>query len=456
MAALGLLGLRLGALPIGDNSAFVHLATGRLIAAGGGIPRTDPYSFTAVGVDWVVQSWLPSMAYGWLWRLYGPELVVVFQAVLMAAAATLVSVLARSSSPLRSAGAAVVAVGIGAPYWAPRPLMFGVICLALTILVVSWRRSPWWLVPIAWIWVNSHGSFPLAVVWLVATGVGGVADARSWRGGLSHLRYLAVFVGAMGAASVNPLGWRILAFPFSLGEKRQVFQTVTEWRPPNFQSHPGLVSLVFLILALVIMLAGRRRRWIDTLPFLGFLGMSLLAARNLPMFAVVAAPALGWSFAGPATDVPGSGSSAGGDGIRWAASVVMAAVGVLTLAAVWQQPAIRTKGYPVAAVDRLERQGLLGKVRIAHQDVPGGYLILRQGGDANVFIDDRVDMYPVSVSDDYSELLNGRRRALDVLDRWEIDVVLWQQDRSLVSILQASDRWHRTFSSDGWVIYQRR
>jgi len=63
-AAFGLVGLALGARPIGDNSTFVHLRTGIDIVAGLGIPRVDPYSATAVGTDWVVQSWLPSLAYG--------------------------------------------------------------------------------------------------------------------------------------------------------------------------------------------------------------------------------------------------------------------------------------------------------------------------------------------------------------------------------------------------------
>ena len=63
-AAFGLVGLALGARPIGDNSTFVHLRTGVDIVAGRGIPRVDPYSATAEGATWVVQSWLPAVAYG--------------------------------------------------------------------------------------------------------------------------------------------------------------------------------------------------------------------------------------------------------------------------------------------------------------------------------------------------------------------------------------------------------
>src|SRR5262245_25787 len=94
IAALVLLGFRLGALPIGDNSMFTHLRTGVDIAAGLGIPRTDPYSYTARGTGWVVQSWLPAWSYGWLDRLIGTRAVILEQAILMAVLALLIARLA--------------------------------------------------------------------------------------------------------------------------------------------------------------------------------------------------------------------------------------------------------------------------------------------------------------------------------------------------------------------------
>ena len=42
-------------------------------ADGSGIPRHDPYSFTAHGAPWVVQSWLASMLYGWVDSWFGGQ-----------------------------------------------------------------------------------------------------------------------------------------------------------------------------------------------------------------------------------------------------------------------------------------------------------------------------------------------------------------------------------------------
>ena len=72
MAALitllcGVGGFALASGPLGDNSFLWHLRTGRLILDHG-IPRRDPYSFTAAGTHWIAQSWLAELMYGALDR----------------------------------------------------------------------------------------------------------------------------------------------------------------------------------------------------------------------------------------------------------------------------------------------------------------------------------------------------------------------------------------------------
>ena len=57
--------------PLNDNSFFTHLATGRLILDEGRVPTEDPYTFTAVGEPWTVQSWLAAVAYAGFERMAG-------------------------------------------------------------------------------------------------------------------------------------------------------------------------------------------------------------------------------------------------------------------------------------------------------------------------------------------------------------------------------------------------
>ena len=66
--ALG--GWRSGLSRLSDNSFFWHLRTGRWILDHG-IPRRDPYSFSAPGVHWIAQSWLAEALYGVVDRAAG-------------------------------------------------------------------------------------------------------------------------------------------------------------------------------------------------------------------------------------------------------------------------------------------------------------------------------------------------------------------------------------------------
>jgi hypothetical protein len=460
IAALALFGFRLGARPITDNSAFVHLRTGMRIAAGHGIPRTDPYSFTAHGARWVVQSWLPEWTYGVLHKLHGFRLVELEQAVLMGVCAWLIVRLARAGTPLRTMAAGAAALGVGSAYWTARPLMFGVLAFVLTATVVERRANPWWLVPITWVWVNSHGSFPLGVLWLGAIAVGAMCDARAdggaWRPPRVELRYFGTFVVGLLASALNPLGPRLLTFAVTVGQKREIFKSVREWHSPNFQGSEGMFTLIFLTLALVLLLRARRSlAWRDIIPSLGFLVLGLLALRNLPMLGVAIAPMLGRAMR-PDPSAPAGAERTGSSFVNRVMAVVLLAAYLLFGINALTNGGVDAHAYPYQAVNFMQRHGLHSSAhRAVEQDIIGCYLILRYGEDARVFIDDRVDMYPLDVSGEYEDLLQGHDNALRILDRNKVDVILWDRTLPLVVIAKTSGQWHQVFAKAGWAVLVR-
>jgi hypothetical protein len=72
-----------------------------------------------------------------------------------------------------------------------------------------------------------------------------------------------------------------------------------------------------------------------------------------------------------------------------------------------------------------------------------------------VFIDDRADMYPVAVENDYATLQGGRVNAVAVLDRWNIQVVMWQKGGGLPDELQAIGGWRTVYTDRGWLVLVR-
>lgn len=457
-AALVLFGFRLGVRPIHDNSMFTHLRTGIDAVAGHGIPRVDPYSFTAAGKPWTVQSWLPEWTYGWAHSLGGYRLVVLEQAVLCAGLAWLIVRLARAGSPLRTTLAALVAIGIGAAYWSPRPLLFGLIFMALLITVVERRRSPWLLVIIVWFWVQSHGSFPLGLVWLGARAFGQWLDWRAWPD--DTMRYIGAFIVGLVVSVANPLGARLLLFPFTILQKRADFAAIIEWRSPDFNGAEGRFALLFLALALVI-LARYRVSWRDLVPVVGFLVLSLLAMRNLPVAAVVLAPVLGRALR--RTDGSSRTAAAAASEVtparqrlNRAVLITIFALFALFGASILTTSPIEAAAYPEKAATYLDQQGLLTPPHVlAEQDFVGNYLSLRYGRRVPVFIDDRYDMFPSDVAKDYRTMNTGGAQALSLLDKYHVDVILWNRQEPLATVLAASDAWTQVFRDGDWAVWRR-
>lgn len=451
VVGLALLALRIGLVPVSDNSALIHIRTGIDLWQGSGIPRSDPYSFTAAGQPWVVQSWLASAVYGLAHRAGGFGWVAATNGLLTGLLGLLMVRLARTGRPLRTLTAGVVVLGIGFAFWAPRPLLFGLLGLVLTVTVVERRTAGAWLVPVVWCWANTHGSFPLGVVWILAVSGGVALDGRSLRAATAEFRYLAWFGAGLAAAAVNPLGPRILSFAATVGEKREIFERVVEWQSPDFQRPGGTIALVALTVMLMVVMRGRPRG-ADVVPLAAFLGAALLASRNLPMLAVVVAPILGRCLrvAEPHVDPPERAP------IHAALAGVVAVVAMAFVVQAARGPGLDLDDYPVAAVRRLEAAGRFDPPhRTATPDRVGALVILRQGRQRAAFVDDRVDMFPLAVSRDYLTLLDGRPGALQVLDRYGVDTVLWERTEPLVPLLQARGGWRETVVDGDYVVLER-
>ncbi len=452
VGVFGLFGFRYGLRAISDNSMFLHLRTGIDMARSGHVPHSDPYSFTALHHAWVVQSWFAELLYGLAYRAGGLHLVIVEQAVLMAALGLLVATLARAGSMVRTMVSAGIAVFAGAPLWSQRPLLFGLLGLALVILIVERQWSPWWLLPVGWVWVNTHGSFLFGLGWLVAVAAGVAVQERRRPRELEP--YIAAFIAALVLGMVNPVGPKLLTFPLVIQSKHKVFSSIIEWRSPNFQSGTLFVSLLFFGLALAVLIR-RGAPWRDVLPFVGLLVLGLISVRNLAPAAVVVAPALGRAVRSPQEDPASTAPEPMPAGVRaiWTA---LALVVVIFVVGAYGSGGLSLRAYPVGAETYLHDHGLLDGRHIATQDFVGDYRELIEGrGRSGVFIDDRFDMYPTSVFDDYETLLTGSSRSPQVLARYDIQVVMWERKGQLPGLLELAGGWKAAYTDKDWVVLVR-
>lgn len=443
---VSLFGVVIGARTLVDNSFLTHLATGNLILDSGAVPSADPYSHTAAGQPWTVQSWLISVLYAGLDRLAGPVAIRLTHGLVAGAITAGLWRLLRPATEVVTRFALVLiplVAGIG--FWSPRPLMFGLAGMVVLLVVLQSGAGHWLLVPTMWLWANSHGSYPLAMVLLVAVAIGVVIDER--RVPAAEARVAMFTAGGIALAVVGPLGFRVLWFPFHLLGRREALDGVVEWQAPSFTSPSELAFLV--LVPLVALAASRGAQWRALFPALVFLAAGMLATRNIAIGSVVIVVLLAPALAGM---LRGSDGSEGGPVPRVIGRAAVVGVAV-TLGAVFVAPAMDLDRYPVAQVDLLERQGLLQRdgVTVVHREAVGNYLTYRFGRDAGVFIDDRFDFYPLELTADHLTLLDGGDYR-EVLDRREADVVLWQAEEQLSQWLVEADEWFIADRDDEWVV----
>ncbi|HTN81692.1 MAG TPA: hypothetical protein VMK16_18630, partial [Acidimicrobiales bacterium] len=280
-------GLRIGLQPLSDNSMLTHVATGRIIFDTG-FPHSDPYLFTAHEPSWVVQSWLASVIYWGLVKAWGFGALLAFNAALTALLALLVVRIAKPADGFVARLALVgITLGVGASAWAERPLMIGLVLLAVTLIAAEGGLDPRWLVPAMYVWVNSHGSFPLGILALLLLWAGRRLDHED---GTTEWRCLEWAVLGVLLGAINPYGPKMLLFPLFLLQRSDILRHILEWQPPAYMDVWQKLFLVQIAAAVVVL--ARKARWRLALPFVVFVPMALYSARNILVASLVLTAAM--------------------------------------------------------------------------------------------------------------------------------------------------------------------
>jgi hypothetical protein len=449
-----LAGWYIGLRRLSDNSFLWHWRTGHLILEHG-VPHADPFSFTVPGANWIAQSWLAELAYAVADKLAGAFGIRVLLAATGAAlGACLYRITLRfARDRLRAALVTLAAMAAVLVVWSERPLIFGLLAMAAVVWMVevpdsfAGRHATVLLPAVLWLWANVHGTFELGYVYLGLHLVGQWSEgAPFWQGRERRLTIAATV--ALVLIAVNPYGISLLLFPFELVRRGDVLGQVAEWNSPNFRRLNGMMFGVWLTFV-VTMLARRNASRRDVIVAVPFLLLALWAVRNVGLATIVTLPIVARLAAAPRPR----------NSERSRVGYVFLA-GLLALGLVWTTTAASEKGfelnhYPVKAAQRLEAEHLLGK-RLFTTDAWAGYLIAKYWPDQHVFLDDRYDMYPKRVVDDYNTIADVEPAWSRTLDRWGIDVVVWSPKRSLSQALAERTEWERVYADKTAVVFVRR
>ena len=477
-------------VPLVDGDVWWHLRAGEQVLRTGRVPVTDTWSIAGLGMTWTSQDWLANSgmaAIGGISSTWGPTLLsITFGMVAVAAFALLWSAMGRR---IQSPGWLSRLLWLTAGLVVAGPIV-GVrvqtldLLLAAAAVWVLWNyladpRTRWLLaLPLlAVVWVNLHAGYPLLFLLGGAVVIGEAVDRLLARvadtppiewGAIGRLTVglLAAFL----ALSANPNGLAIYAYPFetaSIGAHRDF---IFEWSRPDLSSFPGQVLFVFVLAAVVptLWLGRDRMRTADALWLIGLTAMSLFAIRFVlfigPIGAALAAvhltPALikrGWLPRGgiwTRMGEPREGRWRPGVNAALIAIVGIAGAGLaLSRSAPGIQQAAIAEAMPVEAAAWLRAHP--PAERIFNVYSWGGYLGRELPG-ALVYIDGRSDIYGDAPIREYADVIALRANPASLLDRAQIDTIVFWPVGPFADWLDREGSWSRGFEDERAAVWVRR
>ncbi len=430
-AALAILLPILGAFIANLSSVDLayHLRAGTEFLDGAGIPAHDTFTFTAAGEPWLDQQWGAQVILATVFRLAGWTGLVVLRAALVGVLFGLVFAACRlrGADLRRAAWLTLAAFVVSAVALALRPQLFGMVLLALTLVVVAgrrrWPRAIWLVAPIVAIWANVHGSFFLGPA---VIGLAWLEDVHDRQPGAR--RTLAAAVVAALAALVNPFGPAVWGYALGLSTNSFVTARITEWQPTSLRTVPGMLFFGSA-LAVVVLLARRASAvsW-PTLAWLGvFFAIGAYAIRGVAWWPLGAAVAVAALVARP--EPAGPVRVARGMQRANAAIVAVLVLACVALLPVWR-PIDPDLGAPAGVVGQAPPgvttalRGIAGPGDRVFNPQPWGSWFEFALPGLPVAIDSRIEVFPAAVWDEYETVTAGAEGWQEVLDRWAVTIVV--------------------------------
>ncbi|HEX7507358.1 MAG TPA: hypothetical protein VF550_11345, partial [Polyangia bacterium] len=442
--------------PISDGDIYWHLAAGREILQRRELLRVDPFTLSAAGRPWVDVHWLFQLgayatyqAFGFLGLAIAKSLLVAMGAVILTDTA------GRTGGAIARASCAVALTGgllLSRHLLPMRPVLVTLVCLAIFLSVLESLRSAkvrpsraWLALPLVQvIWCNCQGLAPLGPI-LVAMYLAGVwLSSRGFRHwpfestqALS-LRPLALALALCLLASLaSPYGLDAVLLPLRLLQRitpgeANIFSTAVAENIPPFvleRSAPewiGHFKWVLVGLAAAIAIVRPRFQVVHLFVLVAFLGLALMANRNVPIFYWIAAPVAAIALAPGMRRIYQTRRAAWfRPGLRRACATVGLALllGAELGLAVLVQKRESALGmptpfhFPVETARLLAKKGVTGPIFAADQH--GGYLTFTVPA-LQPYIDTRLVLHTGQEYADYLALFDDPTRfdALDARERF--------------------------------------
>ncbi len=481
--------------PIRPHDFWWHAKAGEAIATTGRIPMVDTASYTVPGkaypsyqIYWFMELMLYSV-----YSVGGSALVVFVHSLIITAAYGLLLWLCLwlSHSWRVAALCTLFAAALGLNDWNVRPQAIGPLLVVVLLWVIYYVRGTkeakaasrlglWWLAFVLisiLIWVNSHGSFVIGLVllgiWLtdeawhaVKAWLAGEGWGRTW-----FLRKpLLVLLIASLACLINPRGLGIVDYLGSMGGNPVVQNLVPEWASPSFDSLHGSLFLIGLLLSATVLAVSTRQPTVfQMLTFLAFATLGLKTQRGVIWFGIVMAPVLTDHLVNLAEQTrrivkrhigPQSEGQSVFLNYVFAGLILLGVFVTLPwfkgrLGFLGEKAGLLSTETPVEATRFVLQEQL--PTPLFHDMSFGSYLTWAAQPAYPVFVDPRMELYPLEIWQDYTEISAGKGNWQARLDEYGVNTLMLSPDTQwlLVEAARESPRWRLVYEDLRTVIFVR-
>jgi hypothetical protein len=429
-------------LPRGDGDLLWQRWLGERVLRDHAIPRAlGPETFAAEGAPWTPHEWLFSTALAWTSARGAGWIVPLLCALAFGVVlATVVLRARRRGVSDAGASAAVLLCALAAMQsFGARAQVLGWACLACTAWLLELEGpAAWAAVPLTAVWANLHASVFLAPALAALFAVAAALRERAWSRAVRRSTALA-FACAV-ASFATPFGIDLARYAAALLTS-PIRASISEWGATSIGSPAFAAGALPLVLLLALF--GARASVRDRLVALAFAVLLFGAVRNVPVFAIVAAPI---AFAAiPRRRVPAPSPPRGSGAFAWVTLVAIIACGATVSGVTWRYAPRVGEGLPLGTARALLAEARTPP-RVFCEDFSWCSIFLNEP--ARFFMDGRCDPYPARMWREYREVIDGSRRWASILDDERIDAVLVRRNGALASLLAERHGAWRSVASD--------
>jgi hypothetical protein len=456
-----------------DSDLGRHLTLGNYILDNRVIPTHDLLSHTKTGLPRPPYEWLSQVIFAIAYRLLNLDGVILLTATVIATTFSLLYKYSyqRSGSPTIAVLITFLAMGASTLHWLPRPHIITFLLLAIWVehldkLANEEATSKRYTLPIIMLfWANLHGGFIFAILAWIAYFAGWLWELLQ---GKSN-QQIGVNLFIAGTASliatvITPDLWHNWDAVLNNRSAFILNRTVETMRP-NLADPSVLPYTSFLVLVIFFFAVNRSTIKVSHLFLLIGLGiMSILMARNIPLFVIAGTPILStminnylfryknWKqiderFSGFETNT-----------YRFLLPVTVSLIAIVYFAMFNFKRGhslydFDRTVFPVSAASYIHENQQDGNM--FNEFNWGGYLLFKLYPQNTVFLDSQTDFYGESLLREYDQIISTRGNWIPLLEKYQVNWAIVPSDSPLAASLQNELNWNIVYQDTTATILRK-